>query len=339
MNSEDTIYDVLGIGNAIVDVLAKVGDNFLKERGLPKGSMTYVEALEAGKIYNDIIPQRQVSGGSAANTVAGLASLGADCAFIGKVHDDELGKIFKRDIGAAGIDCFTKPLEEGPATARSIVLVTPDTQRSMFTYLGASRKLSIDDIDEKQISQSKIIFIEGYLWDSPTSCQALNLACELAHKYQRQVAFSASDTSCVKNHRDQMLEFIKKYVDILFANEEELKAMFEEENFFKCLDLIKPLVQIAAITRDSRGSVVVNGREKIFVEAEQMEKEVVDSTGAGDIYAAGFLYGMVKGRSLGTCAIIASIAASEVITHYGARPEISLRGLVRNRLLQYGKKA
>lgn len=339
MNSEDTIYDVLGIGNAVVDVLAKVGDSFLTERNLPKGSMTYVEAAEAGKIYNDIIPERQVSGGSAANTVAGLASLGADCAFIGKVHDDELGKVFKRDIGAAGIDCFTKPLDEGPATARSIVLVTPDTQRSMFTYLGAAKKLSKEDIDEKMIAQSKIIFIEGYLWDSESSHEALVYACNLAHKYERSVAFSVSDTSCVKNHRMQMLEFIQKYADILFANEEELEALFEEDNFYKCLDLIKPMAQISAITRDSRGSVVVNGREKIFVEAEQMEKDVVDSTGAGDIYAAGFLYGMVKGRSLGTCAIIASIAASEVITHYGARPEISLRGLVRNRLLQYGKKA
>lgn len=339
MSTEDCIYDVLGIGNAIVDVSAKVGDNFLTERGLKKGSMTYVEAAKAGEIYNDIIPERQASGGSAANTVAGLASLGADCAFIGKVHDDELGKLFKRDIGAAGIDFFTKPLEEGPMTARSIVLVTPDTQRSMFTYLGAARKISIEDIDEKLISQSRYLFIEGYLWDDDNSHTALLKACEFAHKHKREVAFSVSDTSCVKNHRKEMKEFIHKHVDILFANEEELIELFEEKDFYKCLDLVKPMVQISAITRDSRGSVIVNGREKIFVEAEQMEKEIVDSTGAGDIYAAGFLYGMVKGRSLGTCAIIGSIAASEVITHYGARPEVSLRGLVRNRLLQYGKNA
>lgn len=339
MSSEDCIYDVVGIGNAIVDVLAKVGDNFLTERGLTKGSMTYVEAAEAGEIYNDIIPERQVSGGSAANTVAGLASLGADCAFIGKVHDDELGRLFKRDIGAAGIDFFTKPLDEGPATARSIVLVTPDTQRSMFTYLGASRKLSFDDIDETLISQSKFLFIEGYLWDDDYSHAALLQACNYAHEHGREVAFSVSDTSCVKSHRDQMKDFIKHHVDVLFANEEELLELFEEKNFYKCLDLIKEMVQISAITRASRGSVIVNGREKIFVEAEQMEKDVIDSTGAGDLYAAGFLFGMIKGRSLGTCAIIGSIAASEVITHYGARPEISLRGLVRNRLLQYGKKA
>ena len=339
MSTEDCIYDVVGIGNAIVDVLAKVGDNFLTERDLKKGSMTYVEAAKAGEIYNDIIPERQVSGGSAANTVAGLASLGADCAFIGKVHDDELGRVFKRDIGAAGIDFFTKPLEEGPATARSIVLVTPDTQRSMFTYLGAAKKLSIEDIDEKLISQGRYLFIEGYLWDNENAHKSILKACEFAHKHKREVAFSVSDTSCVKKHREQMKEFIRAHVDILFANEEELEEIFEEKDFYKCLDLIKPMAQISAITRDSRGSVIINGREKIFVEAEQMEKEVVDSTGAGDIYAAGFLFGMVKGRSLGTCAIIGSIAASEVITHYGARPEVSLRGLVRNRLLQYGKRA
>ena len=339
MSSEECIYDVLGIGNAIVDVLAKVGDNFLSERSLAKGSMTYVEAAKAGEIYNDIIPERQVSGGSAANTVAGLASLGADCAFIGKVHDDELGRLFKRDIGAAGIDCFTQPLDEGPVTARSIVLVTPDTQRSMFTYLGASRKLSKSDIDEKLISQSKYLFIEGYLWDEESSRDALLYACELAHKHNRNVAFSVADTSSVKTHRAEMKKFIGKYVDVLFANEEELMELFEEKDFYKCLDLIKPMVEISAITRDSRGSVVVHGREKIFVEAEQMEKEVVDSTGAGDLYASGFLYGMVKGRSLGTCAVIGSIVASEVITHYGARPEVSLRGLVRNRLMQYGKNA
>ena len=338
MNEQDTVYDVVGIGNAIVDVLAKVGDTFLKERNLPKGCMTLVEASEAGKIYADIIQEREVSGGSAANTVAGMASLGADCAFIGKVHDDELGQLFKRDIGAAGIDCFTPPLEEGAATGRSIVLVTPDAQRSMFTYLGASRKLTVEDIDEKLIKESKITFIEGYLWDEPSAHSAVIKACELAHKHKRHVAFTVSDKYCVTNHRDNMLDLIQNHVDILFANEEELKSLFATDDFNEALDLIKPMVEIAAITRDARGSVVVNGRVKIFVEAEKMEN-VVDSTGAGDLYAAGFLYGMVEGRSLGTCAMIGSIAASEIISHYGARPEVSLRGFVRNKLLQYGKKA
>lgn len=338
MSEQDIVYDVVGIGNAIVDVLAKVGDTFLSERNLSKGCMTLVEAQDAGKIYTDIIAEREVSGGSAANTVAGLASLGADCAFIGKVHDDELGQLFKRDIGAAGIDCFTKPLEEGPATGRSIVLVTPDAERSMFTYLGASRKLSAEDIDEKLIKESRITFIEGYLWDEPCAHEAVIKACELAHKHSRKVAFTISDKYCVASHRDNMLEFIEKHVDILFANEEEIKTLFKTEDFNESLDLIKSMVEIAAVTRDSRGSVVVNGRVKTFVEAEKLEN-VIDTTGAGDLYAAGFLYGMVKGRSLGTCAMIGSIAASEIISHYGARPEVSLRGFVRNKLIQYGKKA
>ncbi|MEE6208076.1 MAG: adenosine kinase [Alphaproteobacteria bacterium] len=333
----DTVYDIVGIGNAIVDVLAKVGDTFLTERNLPKGSMTLLEAKEAGKIYAEVISEREVSGGSAANTVAGLASLGADCAFIGKVHDDELGQLFQRDIGAAGIDFFTEALTEGPATGRSVVLVTPDAQRSMFTYLGASRKLSLADIDEKIISESRITFIEGYLWDEPSEHEAILKACELAHKHGREVAFSVSDTYCVKQHRENMLKLIKEHVNILFANEEELKTLFQTDDFYAALDEIKPLVNIAAVTRDSRGSVIVHGREKIFVEAEKIE-DVIDSTGAGDLYASGFLYGLVKGRSLGTCAIIGSIAASEVISHYGARPEISLRGLVRKKLMEYGKR-
>ncbi|MBP5353196.1 MAG: adenosine kinase, partial [Alphaproteobacteria bacterium] len=191
----EVIYDVVGIGNAIVDVLAKVGEIFLTERHLQKGNMTLMDAASSGAIYADVIPERQVSGGSAANTVAGLASLGADCAYIGKVHDDELGQLFKRDIGAVGIDCFTEPLEEGPATGRSVVLVTPDAQRSMFTYLGAAQKLSEDDVDEKIISESKITFIEGYLWDEPSAHQPIRKACSLAAQYGRDVAFSVSDTT------------------------------------------------------------------------------------------------------------------------------------------------
>ncbi|MBR3677141.1 MAG: adenosine kinase [Alphaproteobacteria bacterium] len=333
----ETVYDVVGMGNAIVDVLAKVGDAFLVERGLDKGSMTLVEAAEAGKIYADVIPELQVSGGAAANTVSGMASLGADCAYIGKVHDDELGQLFQRNIAMAGIDFFTPPLTQGPATGRSVVLVTPDAERSMFTYLGAARKLNEDDVDEKLISESRFLFLEGYLWDEPDSQKAMFKACEAAHKYDREVAFSVAAKSCVNKHREKMLQMIANHVDILFANEEELKLLFETDSLEKALDAIKTYVRIAAITRDSRGSVVVHGREKIFVEAEKIE-EVVDSTGAGDLYAAGFLYGLSKGRSLGTCATIGGITAAEVITHYGARPEVSLRGLVRHRLIEYGKR-
>ena len=337
-SKQDSIYyDVLGIGNAIVDVLAKVGEGFLKERNLPKGSMVELEAADAGKIYADLITEREVPGGSAANTVAGLASLGGAPAFIGKIHDDELGQEFARDIGAAGVDFFTQPLNKGPVTGRSIVLVTPDAERSMFTYLGASKYLSAVDVDENLIKASQIIYIEGYLWDNFNAQRAMLKACKLAQKYGRKVAFSLSDSLCVKRHTREFRKLIKRYVDILFCNEDEIKALFEEEDFYKTLDMIKTDVEIAAITRSAKGSVVVNGRVKTFVEAEKVET-VVDSTGAGDLYAAGFLYGYTQRRSLGTCAMIGSIVAAEIISHYGARPEVSLRGLVRNKLLSYGKK-
>ena len=334
----NTYYDVVGIGNAIVDVLAKVGDRFLTERNLEKSRMTLLDAQEAGKIYTDIIPEREVPGGSAANTVAGIASLGGAPAFIGKVHDDELGQEFTRDIGSAGVDFFTKPLSQGPMTGRSIVLVTPDAMRSMFTYLGANTHLSVEDIDENTIKASRITYLEGYILDYEQGMDIAVKAAQTAHQYNRQVAFSLSDTSCLNNKEDQVLDFIKQHVDVLFANDDEIRALFKGEDFYKCLDLIKPHVEIAAITRGEKGSVVVNGRVKTFVEAEKVEN-VVDSTGAGDLYAAGFLYGMTQGRSLGTCAIIGSIAAAEAISHYGARPEVSLRGLVRNKLLSYGKEA
>ncbi len=336
-NRDATFYDVVGIGNAMVDVMAKVGDGFLSERKLAKSEMTLVNAQDAGKIYADIMPEREVSGGSAANTVAGLASLGGAPAFIGKVHDDELGQEFSRSIGGAGVDFFTKPLNQGPMTGRSIVLVTPDAERSMFTYLGAAAKLSAEDIDEDIIKSTKIVYLEGYLWDEGEAKEAIKKACELAHKHNKKVAFSLSDKSCVDRHREEFLKLISDSVDILFGNEEEIKALFQEADFYKTLDMIKTEVETAAITRSDKGSVIVNGRTKTFVEAEKVEN-VVDTTGAGDLYAAGFLYGYTQERSLGTCALIGGIAAAEIISHYGARPDVSLRGFVRNKLLQYGKR-
>lgn len=331
-----TYYDVVGIGNAIVDVMAKVGDGFLSERSLPKGGMVLLDALSAGKIYQDIIPQREVSGGSAANTVAGMASLGLACAFIGKVHDDALGQAFSRDIGATGIDFFTKPLTQGPSTGRSIVLVTPDAERSMFTYLGASTHLSLEDIDEEIIKSARMTYVEGYLWEEESAKEAILKAAEIAHANNRDFVFSLSDKSCVERHREEFLDLIKNHVDILFGNEDELDSLFESDDFEHNLDLIKPMVDIAAITRNIKGSVVVSGRVKTFVESETVEN-VVDTTGAGDLYAAGFLYGLLNGRSIGTCAMIGSLAAAEIISHYGARPETSLRGYVRTNLVKYGK--
>lgn len=335
-HNDSTFYDVVGIGNAIVDVMAKIGDRFLTERSLPKGGMVLLDALSAGKIYQDIVPQREVSGGSAANTVAGMASLGLACAFIGKVHDDALGQAFSRDIGATGIDFFTPPLTQGPSTGRSIVLVTPDAERSMFTYLGASTHLSVEDIDEKTIQSARMTYVEGYLWEEEAAKTAILKAAELAHKHNRDFVFSLSDKSCVERHRSEFLDLIQNRVDILFGNEEELNSLFESDDFEHNLDLIKPMVDIAAITRNIKGSVVVSGRVKTFVESETVEN-VVDTTGAGDLYAAGFLYGLLNNRSIGTCAMIGGLAAAEIISHYGARPETSLRGYVRNNLVKYGK--
>ncbi|MFI3241172.1 MAG: adenosine kinase [Alphaproteobacteria bacterium] len=335
--TEETFYDVVGIGNAIVDVLARVGDGFLTERELPKDDMILLGALEAGKIYNDIIPEIQVSGGSSANTVAGIASLGGNTAYIGKIHEDELGQSFKRSIGSAGVDFFTEPLNQGPSTGRSIILVTPDAKRSMFTYLGASAELSKDDIDEDIIKRSKYLYVEGYLWDDHSSKMALLKAFKLAKRNNRKVAFSLSGKTLAENNRLDFLKIINRYVDVLFGNEEEFVALLDMD-FYEGLDFIKDKVEIAAITRGEKGSVVVKGRTKTFVEAEKVEA-VVDTTGAGDLYAAGFLFGLNQGRSLGTCAIIGSICAAEVISHYGARSEVALRGFVRNKLLEYGINA
>ncbi len=334
MNNENTIYDLVGIGNALVDVLGKVSDRFLIDRNLKKGSMTLVDAATAGMIYQDMISEREVSGGSVANTVAGLAALGNDCAFIGKVYDDALGQNFRRDIGAVGVDFDTPALMKGPSTGRSIVLVTPDAERSMFTYLGAAKRLNADDIDENIIKASKYVFLESYLWDFEDSRNALFKAAELAQKYNRKIAMTLSDAQYDDQERCQMLEFVEKYVDVLFSNEEEIKSLFNAPDLMTALDEVKTIVDIASVTCNAKGSVVVSGRIKSFVEAETVA-DVVDSTGAGDLYAAGFMHGLLQSKPLGVCAVIGSIVASEVITHYGARPEVSLKSLIRRRMMQY----
>lgn len=333
----NTLYDVVAIGNAVVDVLAKIGEGFLTERNLTKGEMTLVDAKKAGEIYADIIPEREVSGGSSANTVAGLASLGLSCAFIGKVHDDELGQTFSRDIGVIGVDFETIPLHQGPSTARSIVLITPDAKRSMFTYLGASQKLSVEDIDENVIKNAKFLYLEGYLWENQNSKDALIKACKIAHDNDRRVAFSLSDKSVVIKFQPELLAFVKEYVDILFGNEEEVKALLKKDDVIEASNEIKDTLEILAITRGEKGSIIIKKRIKTIIEAETVEN-VVDTTGAGDAFAAGFLYGFLTGRSLGTCATIGNIIASEVISHYGARAEVSLRGFIRNKLEKYNIK-
>jgi len=329
-----SVYDVVGIGNAIVDVLAKVSDDFLIDRGIVKGSMVLLDAKKAADLYKEIDPERTCSGGSVANTVAGIASLGGTPSYIGKVHNDELGMEFKRDIGAAGVDFYSPMLNEGPSTARCIVLVTPDAERTMLTYLGACTKLTEDDIDEKLIQNAKVVYLEGYLWDEEYAKKAMIKACELAHKYDKKVAFTLSDSFCVDRHRKEFKELIENHVDVLFANDEEIKSLYEEEDFYKAIDMVKEDCEVSAITRNLKGSVVVSGKVKTFVESELVEYPV-DTTGAGDLYAAGFLAGYTSGEDLGTCALMGGITAAEIITHYGARPEVSLRGLVRNKLKEY----
>lgn len=331
MNNEKVIYDIVGIGNAMVDVIAKVSDKFLEERNLIKGSMTLMDAETAGTIYQDIIPEREVSGGSVANTIAAMASLGCDCAFIGKVYDDELGKTFKRDIGSIGIDFNTPPLLKGPSTARCIILVTPDAERSMFTYLGAAKKLSADDIDENIIKTSKYVFLEGYLFDTDASIKALIKAAKIAHKYGRKIVLTLSDHRLIAAHREIFVEFIQKYVDILFANELEIKELPSTTDLNTALEYVKSKVDIAIVTCHEKGAVILSKTEHTIVDAKYVEN-VIDSSGAGDAYAAGFMYGLIKNKPLLQCAQIGTVVASEVITHYGARPETSLRGLIRKHI-------
>lgn len=331
MTTKDLTYDVVAIGNAIVDVMTRISDAFLEERDLIKGSMNLISAEQAGILYRQIDPERECSGGSAANTVVGIASLGGTPAFIGKVHADELGKVFRRDIGVSGVEFFTPPMFEGPSTARCIVLVTPDAQRTMNTYLGACTKLSPEDIDADLIKASKVTYLEGYLWDENNAKKAMTYACEVAKSFDRKVALTLSDSFCVERHRDEFLALIKSHVDLLFANEKEIKSLYQTDNFDEIIAKVKKDCEITAITRQEKGSVVISGMISTYIDAEEV-KEVVDTTGAGDLYAAGFLYGYGRDYDLGICGRIGGITAAEIITHYGARPEVSLKGLIRKKL-------
>lgn len=320
-------YDVVGVGNAILDVLSHADDDFLKTHGLNKGAMTLVSQSEAEKLYSFTGPGIECSGGSAANTIAGLASFGAKAAYIGKVANDQLGQVFAHDLRAIGVHYQTAALENGPSTARCLVMVTPDAQRTMLTYLGACVELGPEDIDPTIISGSAITYLEGYLWDPPRAKEAFIKAATIAHNAGRRVALSLSDAFCVSRHREDFLKLIEGHVDILFANESEIMSLYEVKEFDQALQAVKGHCEIAALTRGAQGSVVVSGDEFHVVDAEKI-KQVVDTTGAGDLYAAGFLYGLTQNRSLADCAKIGGIAASHIISHFGARPEIQLKTLL-----------
>jgi sugar/nucleoside kinase (ribokinase family) len=315
--------DVLGIGNAIVDVLSHADERFLDRAGLTKGCMQLIDAGQADSLYRAAGPAMEASGGSAANTIAGVASLGARAAFIGKVSNDQMGGIFRHDIKSLGIHFDTLPATEGAPTARCLVFVTPDGQRTMATFLGACLDLTEEDIDEALVARAKITYLEGYLWDPPHAKLAFLKAAEAAHRAGRLVALTLSDAFCVDRHRAEFQQLVANHVDILFANEHEICSLWEAEDFDAALQITRGKTRIAALTRSEKGSVILSRQELHVIDPAPVTR-VVDSTGAGDQYAAGFLYGLVTGRRLASCGRIASLAAAEVIQHLGARPEVPL---------------
>ncbi|MGE5504276.1 MAG: adenosine kinase [Actinomycetota bacterium] len=327
----DTRYHVAGIGNAIVDVLVHADDALLGALDLTKGVMTLIGADQADAIYDRLPPGVECSGGSAANTMVGIASLGSRAAYVGKVRDDQLGQVFRHDITHAGVDFPTCAAADGPATARCFVLVTPDAQRTMATYLGACIELSPADVDEAVIASSAITYLEGYLYDPPLAKRAFLAAADAAHKAGRLVALSLSDPFCVDRHRDAFLALVADHVDILFANEAELCSLYRTESIDDALRGVRGHCGVAAITRGAKGSVVVTDDDVHVVGCDAVA-QVVDTTGAGDLYAAGFLHGLAQGRDLAGCAVLGGIAAGEIISHFGARPELDLAELVRAKL-------
>ncbi|MCC7273980.1 MAG: adenosine kinase [Alphaproteobacteria bacterium] len=324
----ETRHDVVGIGNAIVDVLAHADDGFLAREGLAKGTMALIDAERADTLYGRMGPGIEMSGGSAANTMAGIASLGGRAAYIGKVRDDALGGIFRHDITAAGVTFATPPATAGAATARCLILVTPDAQRTMSTYLGACVDLGPDEVDEATVAGAAVTYLEGYLFDPPKAREAFVRAARLARKNGRKVALSLSDPFCVDRHRGAFRAFVRDHVDVLFANEVEVLSLTGAVDFDGALQAIRATVPTAVLTRSAKGSVVVAGAEVHVIDAAPVAR-VVDTTGAGDLYASGFLHGLTAGRDLAACGRLGALAAAEVIGHFGARPETPLAEYVR----------
>ena len=326
-----TQFDVVGIGNAIVDVLARTDDHFLAQNRLSKGAMTIIDAQTAEELYGKMGPGVEVSGGSAANTIASIATLGGRGAFIGKVMDDQMGQVFRHDIRAVGVAFDTLSMVNGAPTARSLIFVTEDAERTMQTYLGACIELGPDDVDPQIIESSQITYLEGYLWDPQQAKEAFIKAAKVAQQAGRQVSLSLSDPFCVDRHRGEFIDLVNSHVDILFANEEEIKSLYQVDSFDAALQHVKGHCEIAALTRGSKGSIIISGDNIHILDAEKVEK-VVDTTGAGDAYAAGFLFGYTQGKDLGACGELGGILAAEIISHYGARPDTDLKELVKQTL-------
>ena len=323
----DARLDVLCIGNAIVDVIADTSDAFLDTEGLTKGSMRLIDAEEAERLYGHMGPAREISGGSAANTAAGVAALGSRAGFIGQVAPDQLGSFYKHDLTATGVEFTTPAADFGEPTARSMVLVTPDGHRTMNTFLGAAQHLPASALDEDQIASAAVLYLEGYLWDPETPRYAMVRAIEVARQAGRKVAFTLSDSFCIDRHRDGFNQLIDGgRIDILFANEDEIQALAGVAHFESAVAAVKDKVETLVVTRSEKGAIATRGSERADVPAEPVNA-VVDTTGAGDLFAAGFLVGYTSGRSLEQSLKLGAIAAAEVISHYGARPEADLKAL------------
>lgn len=320
-------FDVLGIGNAIVDVIARAEDDFLVAQSMHKGAMALIDEARAAAIYEAMGPAVESSGGSAANTIVGVASFGARAAFVGKVKDDELGRTFAHDIRAANVAFDVKPAPDGPSTARCYIMVTPDGERTMNTYLGAAQDLTPEDIDEKAVADAAVIYLEGYLWDPPQAKEAFVKAADVAHKAGRQVALTLSDSFCVDRYRAEFLTLIKSgTVDIVFANEHELHSLYETADFDTGVKELQQDARLAVVTRSAKGCMVVSAEGLEAVNAVPVE-QVADVTGAGDLFAAGFLVGLARGQDRRDAARLGALAAAEVIQHIGARPAVSLKAL------------
>jgi sugar/nucleoside kinase (ribokinase family) len=318
--------DVVAIGNALVDVLSHESHEFLVEHGLTSGAMELIDTERAEHLYAAMGPAVEISGGSAANTLVGVASLGGAAAFIGRVADDDLGAVFGHDIRAAGVEFVAKPAVGGQPSGRCLIMVTPDAQRTMNTYLGASAQLGPADVDHDLVGRAQVLYLEGYLWDEPEAKEAYRLAARAAHAAGNRVAFTLSDSFCVDRHRHEFLELVESEVDVLFANEAEITSLYEVDQFDDALQRVQHHCEIAALTRSERGAVIV-ARDEVHVVDATRVAEVVDTTGAGDLFAAGFLFGLTHGYDLGTAARLGSLAAGEVIGHLGARPATSLAQL------------
>jgi sugar/nucleoside kinase (ribokinase family) len=319
--------DVVGLGNALVDVLTHEPDEFLEQHDLLKGAMTLIDDERAEALYAAMGPAAEISGGSGANTMVGIASFGGDAAFIGRVRDDQLGQVFAHDIRAAGVRFVTPPARSGPATGRCLIIVSPDAERTLNTYLGAAADLHPEDVSAELVAEAQVTYLEGYLFDQPDAKGAFRHAARLAHDAGRRVAFTLSDGFCVDRHRADFLDLVDADVDVVFANEAEICSLYEVGDFDAALQRVNRHCEIAALTRSAKGSVIIAGDEMHVIDAEPVATGVVDTTGAGDLYAAGFLFGLTRGHGLATCGRLGAIAASEVISHLGARPQTFLAEL------------